>query len=1332
MRLLSPVALAWLLLVPVLILLYMRRRAQNRRAVSNLFLWRSAASEFQIRPRLNRLVTNPLLLCQIAFVAAATLALAGPVMSCGGGRRVAIVIDTSASMQAHAGGRSRLDEARGAALDRLDRAGAAALISAGESPVLEQPMTPDLASLRTALGALAAGSGGSNLEAAVSLAWSAIDPPPDRVIVITDGTAVGPAGSSRGAVEMVRVGGPAANVAITRLALRRHPGSSFDGQVLAMVANFGGAAVRAPFTLVQDGHELRAETLTLTPGERRAIVVDTDDAASPVRARIEIADALAADNEAVADAVAPPARVAVVGDASSYLRAALSANPLVSLVSSAADADVVVCNRCAAAPRGAPLLTLQRGGSMSRLTAADPDHPVLAFADFDGVRAAATPLVTSPHERVLVTADGAAVVSASEEGGVRAIRAGLDATQGGLAATAAFPIFVANAVEWLRGDSPGGDARTIPSAESDLRPQRADAPAAAGTDRGAVAGTLGEVRLWRAGVAIALGILALLSVRFETAKARTPLRVATAMVLAAALAGIEVAAGAARRHVVFVLDVSGSIAAAERTRAARLVSSFLAGTEPGDEASLVTFGAAPLVEARRARHVDASSLASRTDAHGTDISAALRLAGTLASPDGRVVLISDGNETHGDARAEASRAAADGVAIDVVMPPSDLAARPDVLVAALHAPPGVAARQPFEVVAEVAATVPQRATVRLLRAGAIAAEQQVALERGTRRVAFPQRSVRGGLVRYDVEVLGERDAVAANNHASALVNVGGPARVLYVSQSRAASGAALLGAHGFDVVRERAAGIPAAAALSAFDAVVLDDVPASDVSAAQREALARYVEQEGGGLVMTGVRSFGPGGWAGTRIEGLAPVDMRPPGRRDASGAALVLVLDKSGSMAEVENGARKIDIAIRAAAPLVDLFAASRTIGVLAFDTAVVPLVRLGDDEPAASMLERMRALTAGGGTAIAPAVAAARRWLEASRARRRHIVLLSDGRSSPADRAALLEGAGAGGITVSTVGVGDAVDRAVLGAVAARGAGRAYFPGTLSELPGIFMQEATLAAGMWRVEERFTPQAEAPHAVLRDVDMRALGTVGGYVATTSKTSADVILASHRRDPLLAGWERGLGRAAALTTDLQAAWSDSLRASPAFAQVWAQTVRWAARPRETDRLHPAIVVRGTAVTIAAGAFTRDAGFFNGLDMHASIEVDGGTRRDVPMTQTAPGRYEADPIELPAGFHIVRISAAGGRAPYGVITGVHVAAAPEYARAGPDVALLADVARLSGGDVLAATGSPFARAAASRRTIETRTFLIGLALLLFTADVAIARGVLRRRRQAAA
>jgi hypothetical protein len=155
-------------------------------------------------------------------------------------------------------------------------------------------------------------------------------------------------------------------------------------------------------------------------------------------------------------------------------------------------------------------------------------------------------------------------------------------------------------------------------------------------------------------------------------------------------------------------------------------------------------------------------------------------------------------------------------------------------------------------------------------------------------------------------------------------------------------------------------------------------------------------------------------------------------------------------------------------------------------------------------------------------------------------------------------------------------------------------------------------------------------------------------------------------------------------------------------------------------------------VTIAAGAFTRDDGFFNGLDMHASIEVDGGTRRDVPMTQTAPGRYEAEAVELPAGFHIVRISAAGGGAQYGVIAGVHVAAAPEYAKAGPDMALLEDVARLSGGEVLAATASPFARAAASRRTIETRTFLIALALLLFTADVAIARGVLRRRRQAAA
>ena len=63
-----------------------------------------------------------------------------------------------------------------------------------------------------------------------------------------------------------------------------------------------------------------------------------------------------------------------------------------------------------------------------------------------------------------------------------------------------------------------------------------------------------------------------------------------------------------------------------------------------------------------------------------------------------------------------------------------------------------------------------------------------------------------------------------------------------------------------------------------FDLVVLDNVSGFDLSVQTMEVLERYVRDTGGRLLMLGGdASYGAGGYYGTPIERVLPVDMDVP-----------------------------------------------------------------------------------------------------------------------------------------------------------------------------------------------------------------------------------------------------------------------------------------------------------------------------------------------------------------------------------------------------------------------------------------------------------------------
>ncbi|HTE06893.1 MAG TPA: vWA domain-containing protein, partial [Planctomycetota bacterium] len=596
------------------------------------------------------------------------------------------------------------------------------------------------------------------------------------------------------------------------------------------------------------------------------------------------------------------------------------------------------------------------------------------------------------------------------------------------------------------------------------------------------------------------------------------LRCAAAVLLVLAMTGIQIRTGVAPLSIVFALDLSESMGA----RASNAVAALRAATRemrPGDRAGLVVFGADAAVERRLAStSLEAVAPGARTLGSATNIEAALRTARAALPLTGarRIVLISDGRETRGRAAAGAAAAAAAGIAIDVITPRQPNRARA-ADVTRVSAPQTVHTGEPFDVTATVEGQPGATIAVTLENGAAPASRQLVLPADGVGAVTFTERSTLQGLQVFRASVdLPDSIADFQGGGAGAVVAVVGEPRLLYVGRGRPDDLINASAGYRVSAVAPAAAA-RTAAALAEFDAVLLDDVDEGDLDAAQRRALAQHVEQGGGLFVLGGPQSLVPPVTADDALDAVLPIDLRPRRGTQSPGLALVVVFDKSGSMDDRIDGVPKIEFARQAVQRVLASVPPTDAIGVIAFDAAPVEVAPLQPGHDAADVTARLRAVRPGGATSVGPAVERAVAWLRATPTTeyaRRLIVLVSDGHTTAADEARAAAALGGDGIELSSVALGDEVDRRFLVALAQRGNGRAFFPENVRDLPAMVAREAMRVSGGRVVQQTFTPRASR-HPILTGIDTSALPTLDGYVVGAARPDAAVVLGSHLGDPV-------------------------------------------------------------------------------------------------------------------------------------------------------------------------------------------------------------------------
>ena len=647
---------------------------------------------------------------------------------------------------------------------------------------------------------------------------------------------------------------------------------------------------------------------------------------------------------------------------------------------------------------------------------------------------------------------------------------------------------------------------------------------------------------------------------------------------------------------------------------------------------------------RRKTDLSAPSVAE-LPRYATNIEAGLRRALAEVPYDAatRIVLVSDGVATRGDAESAAMALLASGVPVDFI--PLDHRVGNNVAVSSVRAPSNASEGESIELKVALRTSKPARFGLRLRLDGEIVGEEQVQLVPGEGLLRLTQPAPNPGLHQYQVELVGvpgDLDTFAADNSGTAFVRVRGRASVLLLegADSTAAPMQQALASAGFVTTLGTALSAPTSLAeFGRFDLVVLSDIPASSFSPAQLSALASYCTDLGGGLLlMGGEQSLGPGGYGATPIEAVSPLRFDLKQERRRSSLAEVIVIDFSGSMGASAGSSTKLELANEAAARSAVLLGAGDRVGVAHVDTEVhwtIPLSPLLDS---ASLAARLRAVsTGGGGIAIDTALRAGYGALIKEATQLKHLLLFADG-SDSVDREqapALVANAYREGTTTSVVALGSGSDVPALEYLSRLGHGRFYLVEDAQRLPAVFAQETVLASRRAIEEVPFLATRLSGAEVLRAVDFSAAPLLEGYVVTAAKPRAEILLGAPDSDPLLAQGRAGIGRVGVFTSDFSGRWGAAWVRWPSASALFGQLGRQLMRPADQPLISLEASASAGTLTVQLSAKRNDGHAQTSGTFRAIVVGPGDYRRELVLEPAQAGLYRGQLTPSAPGTYFV-------------------------------------------------------------------------------------------------
>jgi Ca-activated chloride channel homolog len=807
----------------------------------------------------------------------------------------------------------------------------------------------------------------------------------------------------------------------------------------------------------------------------------------------------------------------------------------------------------------------------------------------------------------------------------------------------------------------------------------------------------------------------------------TALRLLVVFCLGAALSGPTCAVRSSRAHIAVALDVSDSMDVASIERGLRLFRELSQKRPTEDQVRLIAMADRAIVLGEKDK-LTPEALRQAAGRGSSDLERGVRVARGIAPLDygEKLVLVTDGEETRGHVSrawtglSNAVSGSAERTAVGYFVKASPPRLK-DLAVVDLTVPEVVRVGEPFRFQVHLSSPLGSRGKLRVHRAQPeepfLVREVEV---RGDTQVTFDTTVLAEGPAKLWAEFDPEgEDAFVENNRVERSIVLLGPPKVLIVDPDPESvrSVRDALSAQKFSPRLSSPDELRRLPSLESWSAIILSDTRRAELGSIGEGQLERYVRGGGTLLFVGGERSYGPGGFEGSALERILPLKIVGEDEEDRPSVAMVLLIDRSGSM----NG-EPLEMAKAACLSTLSILEPSDLLEVIAFDAKPIRAVVMQRARQRARIESDLSRIDSGGGTEIFPALDMAYKDLLGVSARKKHIVLLTDGNADTEGLSELAGSAFSDGISLTTVGFGTSVNETLLRALADLGGGRFQVARDASLLPRIFTRETELvteedsAEGLYRV----LPQERS--ARLSGLSWNTSPPLGGAARLRFEgPPAKLLLALDNGYPLLAERQVGLGTVLSWASDLKSNYARHFLGWRDFSKFVAQLLRSTDQRNDIPLWPLESAVRDDRLIIAFDAFDKNSEFDSYLSSKVRASGFGAeSSPEIPFTLVGPGRYEANLSLPPLGTHLFR---AEHRAPGGETVAQSLLTFsrpyPEEYRSesrGPRAALLPyetqgpDLAQ----KILAGPGW-------ARRVYHLASWLLACAALLVVVDIAVRR-----------
>ncbi len=697
-----------------------------------------------------------------------------------------------------------------------------------------------------------------------------------------------------------------------------------------------------------------------------------------------------------------------------------------------------------------------------------------------------------------------------------------------------------------------------------------------------------------------------------------------------ALLGIKIRFGSSQTATVFVVDFSNSNEE-NLARVEEYINEKVAKMPSGNLYAVVTFGKDMLVEQFMTTEKYYGGLMTLPDKTATNFEEAISKAMTLIPADasGRLVVLTDGKETRGDVQRMAQALTAGKIEFLTLLYDSEITT--DAYINNVTLPAYLHPGDKYSINVQVESNYNTDAVITIYNGSSQTATNKVYLNKGSNQFVFSAQvstdADSNAMENLRVQVQAEGDTCEENDFYSAYSVVESMPKVLVIAgkNTQTTAFSNVLNAAGSDYSVVSALNAPRdIQEMLNYKSIVLVDTYIDDLPIGFLENLETYVKDYGCGFVCAGGEdSFALGGYRDTVLETVLPVDMELRNVNEMPSMAMLMVIDHSGSMSgSVGNGsASNLDIAIKAATVAVDNLRETDYVGVLTFDSEFTWQVELVQASDRQTIKDKIKTISEGGGTTIKPALAEAYRAISASEASVKHVVLLTDGMGETTDYSDIIKNYTQGGVTLSTVAVGDGSDTQLLERLANNCGGRYYYSDISSDIPKIFAQEVFLGGDSYIQNGDFSLVVRSGHELTANLFSEGWPMIKGYVSSTPKTASSSIITSYEKDdPILTVWQYGLGRTVAWNSDVSGEWSGAFSGKEDYVQLWKRILDYSTGNANMGEDRVDVVTAGEITEIVYETKEYDSS----TSIMATVIDPEGNASEVKLQATAPGKYKTE------------------------------------------------------------------------------------------------------------